>query len=69
LRIDSLSNGGQIVTWRSVPGRNYQVSATAALGTAFQPVSGTMTAFGPSTSFTNTTPIGVRQFYRVQVVP
>jgi len=69
LHIDSLSNGGQVVTWRSVPGRNYQVSATPALGTAFQPVSGTMTAFGPTTSFTNTTTIGARQFYRVQVVP
>jgi hypothetical protein len=69
LRINPLSGGGQIVTWRSVPGKNYQVSATPALGSPFQLMSGTLTAFGGTTSFTNSTPAAARQFYRVQVVP
>ena len=67
LRITQLSGGGQVITWTSVPGKNYQVVATPALGSAFQPVSGIVTAFGGATSFTNAAPASPPQFYRVQV--
>ncbi len=69
LRITQLSSGGAIVTWSSIPGKNYAVFATSALGTPFHPVSSTLTAFSGVTSFTNLAPASVRQFYRVQVLP
>lgn len=69
LRLTQLSGGGQIITWTSVPGRNYQVLAAAGFGSAFSPVSGTITAFGGTTSFTNPAPASARQFYRVQLAP
>jgi len=69
LRITQLSGGGQVVSWSSVPGKNYQVFATSGLGSPFQVISGTITAFGGTTSFTNSAPVSSRQFYRVQVGP
>ena len=69
LRITSLSSGGQIITWSSVPGKNYQVFATSALGSPSSLVSGTITAFAATTSFTNLAPATAQQFYRVQVSP
>ena len=68
LRINQISSGGQVIQWQSVPGKNYQVVSTTALGLAFQPVSGIITAFGGTASFTNLAPGSLRQFYRVQVV-
>lgn len=69
LRITTLATGGKVITWSSVPGRSYQVHFTTNLTFAVEPLSGTLTAFGLSTSYTNTPPANAPQFYRVRVVP
>ena len=69
LKITTIANGGQVITWSSVPGKNYQVQATPNVTFAVEPMSGTITAFGASTSYTNAMPASPQQFYRVRVVP
>ncbi len=68
LKITSVVNG-QVVTWFSVPGKNYQVFATTNAAAEFQLLSGTITAFNATTSYTNVAPSTVQQFYRVKVLP
>jgi hypothetical protein len=68
LRITQLSSGGQIVSWQSVPGKNYQVYATPAVTQAMETVSPLITAYGTSMSFTNLSS-GYQRFYRVAVLP
>ena len=59
---------GQVVTWFSVPGKNYQVFATTNAAAEFQLLSSTVTAFNATTSYTNVAPSTVQQFYRVKVL-
>ena len=69
LRITQISTGGTSIAWSSIPGRNYQVLATTNVAAAFQLISGTITAFGSPTSFTNSAPAGAARFYRVRALP
>ncbi|MDB6017179.1 MAG: hypothetical protein JWR19_1668 [Pedosphaera sp.] len=68
LRIISLANGASVLTWMSVAGKNYQVLATTNLSHSFQAVSGSISASGTTTSFTNS-PGAAAQYYRIQVIP
>jgi hypothetical protein len=68
LRIVSLANGGPIVTWSSVPGKVYQVFAAADATAAFAALSGSITATGTTTRFTNNAPISTKAFYRVRLL-
>lgn len=69
LRVTELAGAGRVVSWQSVPGRNYQVQATTNLAAPFQARSGVITAYGGTTSYTNAAPVGTREFYRVQALP
>jgi len=57
-----------VLSWTSVSGLTYQVWYTTNLGIPFTPIGGVITAFGPTTLNTNTSP-GPAGFYRVQVFP
>jgi hypothetical protein len=59
--------GGFVVTWQSVSNKTYQVQSTDDLGTPFAPLSGTITAAGATTSYTDGTAAGQR-FYKVSLV-
>ncbi|MFM1768286.1 MAG: hypothetical protein RJA22_815 [Verrucomicrobiota bacterium] len=69
LRVTELAGAGRVVSWQSVPGRNYQVWATTNLLAPWQARSGVLTAYGGTTLFTNPVPVLVREFYRVQALP
>jgi hypothetical protein len=69
LRITFLSDGGQVVSWQSIPGKNYQVYGTPNLSQSLEALSTTLTAFNTNTSFTNLFVPAGRQFYRVRVFP
>jgi glycosidase len=60
--------GSSVLSWTSVSGLTYQVWYTTNLGIPFTPIGGVITAFGPTTLNTNTSP-GPAGFYRVQVFP
>jgi len=68
LRILSLQTGAQVISWQSVPGRNYQVYSTPSVTQALDPLSGPITAYGATTSFTNTL-ASTPRFYRIRVLP
>jgi hypothetical protein len=68
LSVVPVANGYQI-SWTSVAGKNYQVDAATSLSSAnYTPVSGTITASGTITTFTDNTAAGAPRFYRVQVM-
>jgi len=69
LKIIDLAGTGRVITWNSIPGRNYQVFATTNVNAAFIARSGTLTAFTSPMSFTNPAPVRPREFYRVLVFP
>ena len=69
LKIIDLAGAGRVITWNSIPGRNYQVFATTNVNGAFTALSGTLTAFTNPMSFTNPAPVRPREFYRVLIVP
>src|SRR5262249_35722598 len=69
LKITTIANSGRVITWSSVPGKNYQVYATTNVAFEVEPLSGTITAFSATTSYTNTAPGAAQQFYRVRVMP
>jgi hypothetical protein len=69
LRLTQIAGGGSVVTWDSIPGRNYQVFATTDPTQPFTQLSGTITASGSDTSFTNTAPPVAKQFFRVKLAP
>jgi len=69
LRITEETGAGRVITWQSIPGRNYQVLSTTNISAPFQALSSVLTAFGGTMSFTNAAPIGTREFYRVQALP
>ncbi|HUK84069.1 MAG TPA: glycoside hydrolase family 15 protein [Verrucomicrobiae bacterium] len=66
--ITRLGNGGIVVTWQSVTGKNYAVQSADSLANPFADLSGTIAAAGSGTSYTNSTAIDAR-FYRVRLVP
>jgi glycosidase len=68
LRITQLGSGGRRITWQSVPGKNYQVYSAPEITYAFEPLSGTVTAFQNTTSYTNNAPLNAKEFYRVHVL-
>jgi hypothetical protein len=60
--------GASVLNWTSVSGKTYRVWSTADLGIPFTPISGVITAVGPTTLSTNLSPDPAR-FYRVQIFP
>ena len=66
-----VQSGGFQITWSSVPGKNYRVYSTDALGVIFTPLSGIILAgTGETTkSYTDATANGAKRFYQVAVVP
>lgn len=69
LRIVSLANGARRITWQSIPGKRYQVYSAPDVTTAFDPLSGVLTAFEATTHYTNTAPVQGREFFKVRVIP
>ena len=69
LKITDLASAGRVITWNSVPGRNYQVFSATNVNATFTALTGTITAFTSPMSFTNTSPVRPREFYRVRVLP
>jgi glycosidase len=69
LRITELAGAGRVISWSSIPGRNYQVYATTNVAAPFQPLSGIFTAFTSPSSYTNPAAVRTREFYRVRLLP
>lgn len=69
LKIIDLAGAGRVITWNSIPGRNYQVFAATNVNGASTVRSGTLTAFTSPMSFTNPAPVRPHEFYRVLVFP
>jgi hypothetical protein len=69
LRILTVSNNGQQLTWASVSGRNYQVLASTNVTAGFTALSGVLIATDTTRSYTNPTPAAIQQFYRIAVLP
>jgi hypothetical protein len=68
LRILSLADGNQL-TWSSVSSKTYRVLATEDLATKFVPISGVLTAAGPTAIYLDTAATNSSRFYRVNVLP
>jgi hypothetical protein len=68
LRILSLANGN-LLTWSSVSGKTYRVWATANLTTTPVPISGVITAAGPTATYLDTAATNTGKFYRINVLP
>jgi glycosidase len=68
LRILSLANGN-LLSWSSVPDKTYRVLATSDLTTNPVPISGVITASGPTASYLDNAATNSRKFYRINVVP
>ena len=67
-RILSLSKSN-LVTWSSVSNKAYRVQATPDLSASFIPLSGAITAAGPTSTYLDTAPTNSRKFYRVNLLP
>ena len=67
-RILSLT-GGNLLTWASVPGKTYQVHATADLLTNFTAISEVVTGAMATADYLDPAATNSRRFYRVQLVP
>jgi glycosidase len=61
-------NGSSVLTWTSVPGKNYQVWTTTNLAMPFAVLSGIISASQSTTSYTNN-PTNTARYYRVQLFP
>jgi hypothetical protein len=68
LRILSLTVGN-LLTWSSISSKTYRVQATTSLATNFVPISGIITAAGPSAIYLDSTASNSHKFYRIHVVP
>jgi hypothetical protein len=62
----SLSNGNLVITWKSQPGKSYQVLSTTDLAQPFTPVTGLIPATGATTSYTNSSAASNTRFFRLQ---
>jgi hypothetical protein len=72
LKIDSASQtaSGTTVTWRSVPGKRYQLFSRLNLAAAaWQKVGGPVTAAGATAQLLDASATDSMRFYRVQVLP
>jgi hypothetical protein len=66
LQINSIAQG--LITWISVPGKTYQVLASANLSDGFQPISWIISATGTNSFFVDVNYTnGPSRFYLVQV--
>jgi hypothetical protein len=68
LRILGLADGN-LLTWSSVSGKTYCVSATADLTANFVPISGVVTAASLAATYLDTPATNSARFYRVNVSP
>jgi hypothetical protein len=68
LRILSLAGGDQL-TWSSISGKTYRVLATSDIATSFVPVSGVVTAAGPTVAYLGSPATNSARFYRVNALP
>ena len=59
------SGGGTQIKWASVAGRTYQVQASSTLGSGYAAVSGTITATGTCSTYTDTGAGGTKRFYEI----
>ena len=57
--------GGMQLNWVSVPGRTYQLQYSPNMTLGFTALSGTITATGTSSTYTDTSATGATRFYRV----
>jgi hypothetical protein len=64
----SLANGN-LLTWTSVSNKTYRVLVATSLSGGFLPLSGVVTASGPSTSYVDSGATDTPRFYRVNLVP
>jgi glycosidase len=71
LVITGLTGSAPQIVWSSTPGVNYLVLATTNLAWPFAPVSGTISASGLTTAFTDisNTPPAAQKFYLIETVP
>ena len=67
-RILSLTDGN-LLAWSSVSNKLYQVMATTNLAAGFVPISGVITATGPTTLYLDLGPTNSQKFYRVEMNP
>ena len=67
-RILSLTNDN-LLTWSSVSNNIYQVMATTNLAAGFIPISGVITATGPTSLYLDIGATNSQMFYRVEMVP
>jgi hypothetical protein len=68
LRILSLADGNRL-TWSSVSSRTYRVWSTCDLTANSMPVSGVVTASGPTATYLDPTTTNSGKFYRINVLP
>jgi glycosidase len=68
LRISAFANGN-LLTWSSVAQKTYQILATTDLSQDLAPISGVITATGPSTVYLDVAATNLSKFYRVKVIP
>jgi hypothetical protein len=65
----SLAGGRCTLSWSAESGRRYRVWAQDTLGVAQWQQLGEVTASGASASFVDSTPLGIRRFYRIEALP
>ncbi|HEX4086185.1 MAG TPA: alpha-amylase family glycosyl hydrolase [Chthoniobacteraceae bacterium] len=58
-------SGGTQISWQSIPGRTYQVEYSSGPATGYAVLSGTITASGTSSSYTDVSGGGSPRFYEV----
>ena len=68
LRILSLTDDN-LLTWSSVSGKTYRVWSTTNLATSFAPVSGIVTASGPTAAWLTPSSTNPTTFYRITALP
>ena len=60
---------GDQLTWSSISGKTYRVLATSDIATSFVPVSGVVTAAGPTAAYLGSPATNSARFYRVNALP
>jgi glycosidase len=67
-RILSFTNGN-LLSWSSVSNKIYKVIATTNLAVSFSPISGVITATGPTTLYMDLGATNSQKFYRIEMSP
>jgi hypothetical protein len=60
---------GNLLNWSSVSNRIYKVMATTNLAVSFSPISGVITATGPTTFYMDLGATNSQKFYRIEMSP